>query len=125
MFNRISQDDSFHFKDVRRCCPAECHVTAKNLAMTSLGSQFVASKPVAWLKAASRKGQPMRLRGRRTLAKPKAAKRRASNLGRKPKLTPQQLDHARELIDKGDRYRLAIADLFKVSRTTFYRALVA
>jgi DNA invertase Pin-like site-specific DNA recombinase len=59
----------------------------------------------------------------RTRAGVKAAKRRGVKCGRKPKLTPQQLDHARELIDKGDRDRQGIADLFKVSRTTLYRAL--
>jgi DNA invertase Pin-like site-specific DNA recombinase len=61
----------------------------------------------------------------RTRAGVKAAKRRGVIFGRKPKLTPQQLAHARELIDKGDRDRQGIADLFKVSRTTLYRALVA
>jgi DNA invertase Pin-like site-specific DNA recombinase len=61
----------------------------------------------------------------RTRAGVKAAKRRGVKFGRKPKLTPQQLAHARELIDKGDRDRQGIADLFKVSRTTLYRALVA
>jgi DNA invertase Pin-like site-specific DNA recombinase len=55
----------------------------------------------------------------------KAAKRRGVKFGRKPNLTPQQLDHARELIDKGDHDRQGIADLFKVSRTTLYWALVA
>ncbi len=54
----------------------------------------------------------------------KAAKRQGVKFGRKRKL-PQQLEHARELIDKGDRDRQGIADLFKVSRTTLYRALVA
>ena len=61
----------------------------------------------------------------RTRAGVKAAKRRGVKFGRKPKLTPQQLDHARELIDKDDFDRQGIADLFKVSRTTLYRALVA
>jgi DNA invertase Pin-like site-specific DNA recombinase len=61
----------------------------------------------------------------RTRAGVKAAKRRGVKFGRKPKLTLQQLDHARELIDEGDRDRQKIADLFKVSRTTLYRALVA
>jgi len=61
----------------------------------------------------------------RTRAGVKAAKRRGVKFGRKPKLTPQQLDHVRELIDKGNRDRQGIADLFKVSRTTLYRALVA
>ena len=59
----------------------------------------------------------------RTRAGVNAAKRRGVTFGRKRKLTPEQLDHARELIDKGDRDRQSIADLFKVSRTTLYRAL--
>jgi DNA invertase Pin-like site-specific DNA recombinase len=61
----------------------------------------------------------------RTRAGVRAAKRRGVKCGHKPKLTPHQIDHARELIDKGDRDRQGIADLFKVSRTTFYRAFVA
>jgi DNA invertase Pin-like site-specific DNA recombinase len=61
----------------------------------------------------------------RTRAGVKAARRRGVKFGRKPKLTPEQLDHARELIDKGERDRQGIADLFKVSRTTLYRALSA
>jgi len=61
----------------------------------------------------------------RTRAGVKAAKHRGVKFGRKRKLTPQQLEHARELIDKGDRDRQGIADLFKVSRTTLYWALVA
>ena len=59
----------------------------------------------------------------RTRAGVNAAKRRGVKFGGKRKLTPEQLDHARELIDKGDRDRQGIADLFKVSRTTLYRAL--
>jgi DNA invertase Pin-like site-specific DNA recombinase len=42
--------------------------------------------------------------------------------GRKPKLTAQQIAHARTLIDGGQR-REDVADLFKVNRTTLYRAL--
>src|SRR5215472_8597076 len=59
----------------------------------------------------------------RTRAGVKAAQRRGVKFGRKPKLTPQQLDHARELIEKGEHDRQGIAALFKVSRTTLYRAL--
>ncbi len=59
----------------------------------------------------------------RTRAGVKAAKRRGVKFGRKRKLTPQQLDHARKLIEKGEHDRQGIADLFKVSRTTLYRAL--
>ncbi len=61
----------------------------------------------------------------RTRAGVKAARRRGVKFGRKRKLTPNQLDHARKLIDKGEHDRQGIADLFKVSRTTLYRALAA
>jgi DNA invertase Pin-like site-specific DNA recombinase len=59
----------------------------------------------------------------RTRAGVKAAQRRGVKFGRKRKLTPQQLDHARALIEKGEHDRQSIAELFKVSRTTLYRAL--
>jgi DNA invertase Pin-like site-specific DNA recombinase len=42
--------------------------------------------------------------------------------GRKPKLTPQQIDHARKMIDARQR-REDVAALFNVDRTTLYRAL--
>jgi hypothetical protein len=42
--------------------------------------------------------------------------------GRKPKLTPQQIDHARKLLDKGEA-RKYVADLLNVGRSTLYRAL--
>jgi DNA invertase Pin-like site-specific DNA recombinase len=58
----------------------------------------------------------------RTRAGVKDAQRRGVKFGRKPKLTPQQITHARKLIDAGER-REDVADLFKVSRTTLYRAL--
>jgi DNA invertase Pin-like site-specific DNA recombinase len=41
--------------------------------------------------------------------------------GPKPKLTRQRIAHARKLIDKGQR-REDVAGLFKVGRTTLYRA---
>jgi len=59
----------------------------------------------------------------RTRAGVKAAQRRGVKFGRKRKLTAQQLDHARELIEKGEHDRQGIAELFKVSRATLYRAL--
>jgi len=58
----------------------------------------------------------------RTRAGVKAAQRRGVKFGRKPKLTPQQIAHAQKLIDEGQR-REDVADLFKVSRVTLYRAL--
>ena len=58
----------------------------------------------------------------RTRAGVKAAKRRGVKFGRKRKLTPQQIEHARELIDNGEARR-HIADLLNVNRVTLYRAL--
>jgi Enterobacteriaceae phage serine recombinase len=59
----------------------------------------------------------------RTRAGVKAAKARGVKFGRKPKLTADQIDHARELIEAGDKHRSTIAALFKVDTTTLYRAL--
>jgi DNA invertase Pin-like site-specific DNA recombinase len=56
----------------------------------------------------------------RTRAGVKAAKERGVKFGRKPKLTPQQRDHARELRAQGKRPE-DIAALFKVGRSTIYR----
>ncbi len=42
--------------------------------------------------------------------------------GRKVKLTPDQVEHARKLIDKGEA-RQFVADLLNVGRSTLYRAL--
>jgi len=52
----------------------------------------------------------------------KAARGRGVKFGRKPKLTPQQIDHARKMIDAGER-REDVAALFSVDWTTLYRAL--
>lgn len=60
----------------------------------------------------------------RTRAGVKAAQRRGVKFGRKPKMTPQQVAHARKLIDQGED-RQKVADLFKVGRKTLYRALAA
>jgi DNA invertase Pin-like site-specific DNA recombinase len=60
----------------------------------------------------------------RTRAGVKAAQRRGVKFGRKPKLTPQQIAHARKLIDQGED-RQKVATLFKVGRKTLYRALAA
>ena len=43
--------------------------------------------------------------------------------GRKVELTPDQIAHARKLIDKGEA-RQYVADLLNVGRSTFYWALV-
>jgi DNA invertase Pin-like site-specific DNA recombinase len=60
----------------------------------------------------------------RTRAGVKAAQRRGVRFGRKPKLTSQQITHARKLIDQGED-RQKVAALFNVGRKTLYRALAA
>jgi hypothetical protein len=42
---------------------------------------------------------------------------------RKPKLTPQQIEHAREQIDKG-KHREDVAALLNVDRTMLYQVLI-
>jgi len=58
----------------------------------------------------------------RTRAGVKAATDRGVKFGRKPKLTRQQIDHARKLIDEGER-RVDVAALLNVDRATLYSAL--
>ena len=58
----------------------------------------------------------------RTRAGVKAARRRGVKFERKPKLTPAQIAHARELWDSGEA-RQRDADLLRVDRSTLYRAL--
>ncbi len=52
----------------------------------------------------------------------KAAQRRGVKFGRKPKLSAEQVGHARKLIDQGES-RQYVADLLNVGRVTLYRAL--
>src|SRR5271163_4196610 len=56
----------------------------------------------------------------RTRAGVKDAQRRGVKFGRKPKLSAKQIDHARKLIDGGQR-REDVAALLNVDRTTLYR----
>ena len=58
----------------------------------------------------------------RTRAGVRAAKRRGVKFGRKRKLTAQQIDHARTLIEQGES-RQYVAGLLNVGRVTLYRAL--
>ena len=58
----------------------------------------------------------------RTKAGREAAKRRGVKLGRKPKLSPQQVTHARKLIEDGESPS-HVAQLLKVARSTLYAAL--
>ena len=55
----------------------------------------------------------------------KAARARGTKSSPPPKLTCQQVNHAHQLIDQESKRREEVADLFKVSRSTLYRALSA
>ncbi|MER2513410.1 MAG: helix-turn-helix domain-containing protein, partial [Nitrosomonas ureae] len=58
----------------------------------------------------------------RTKAGRAAAVARGVRMGRKPKLSPQQVAHARKLIEQGERHD-TVAQSLNVSRRTLYRAL--
>lgn len=58
----------------------------------------------------------------RTQAGRSAAVARGVKMGRKPKLTPQQVAHARKLIEQGEGHD-TVAESLSVSRRTLYRAL--
>ena len=60
----------------------------------------------------------------RTRAGIQSAKARGVTFGRKRKLTAQQIDHARKLMD-GDENAKAVAASYSVSRATLYRALAS
>jgi DNA invertase Pin-like site-specific DNA recombinase len=62
------------------------------------------------------------LTGERTAAGMLAAKRRGRHVGRPPKLTPHDLDVARQLIDSG-RLRSEVAASLKVGKSTLRQAL--
>ena len=64
-----------------------------------------------------------RLISERTKAGLAAARRRGKHLGRSPELTPEQVAHAREMIDTGRETATGMAVLLKVSRMTMHRAL--
>jgi DNA invertase Pin-like site-specific DNA recombinase len=55
----------------------------------------------------------------------RAARARGIKSGPPPKLTRQQINHARQLIEEEGKRREEVADLFKVSRSTLYQALAA
>ncbi len=59
----------------------------------------------------------------RTRAGMAVARRRGKHIGRPRKLTPQQVTHAREMIDSGKEMRAAVADLSGVDVATLRRAL--
>jgi DNA invertase Pin-like site-specific DNA recombinase len=58
----------------------------------------------------------------RTKAGREAAKKRGVKMGRKPKLSPQQIAHARKLIDNGES-PAHVARLLGVARSTLYASL--
>ena len=58
----------------------------------------------------------------RTKAGRAAAVARGVKMGRKPKLTPQQVAHARKLIEQGEPHD-TVAQSLNVSRRTLYRTL--
>src|SRR5262245_35609599 len=58
----------------------------------------------------------------RTKAGRDAAIKRGVKMGRKPKLTPQQITHARQLVEQGESPP-QVAHLLKVARSTLYAAL--
>lgn len=60
----------------------------------------------------------------RTKAGRAAAQARGVKMGRKPLLSAQQVNHARKLLEQGERSP-KVAQLLKVSRRTLYRALAA
>ena len=58
----------------------------------------------------------------RTKAGRAAAIARGVKMGRKPKLTTQQIEHAKKLLEQGEHHD-KVAQLFNVSRRTLYRVL--
>jgi DNA invertase Pin-like site-specific DNA recombinase len=60
----------------------------------------------------------------RTCAGVKAAKRRGVKFGHRLKLSSEQVEHARDQIERGKTAK-AVAALFRVGRTTLWRALKA
>jgi len=59
----------------------------------------------------------------RTKAGLAAAKRRGKYPGRPQSLTPQQIKHARKMLDREEETTGSIAALFDVNRTTIWRTL--
>jgi DNA invertase Pin-like site-specific DNA recombinase len=58
----------------------------------------------------------------RTRAGVRAAKRRGAKFGRKPKLSPEQVEHVRDQIERGKTAQ-EVAALLRVGRATLWRAL--
>jgi DNA invertase Pin-like site-specific DNA recombinase len=58
----------------------------------------------------------------RTRAGVKAAQHRGVKFGRKPKLSREQIGHARKLISEGEAPK-SVAAILRVSKATIYRAM--
>lgn len=65
------------------------------------------------------------LRIERTRAALAAAKRRGVKLGRRPKLTSLDVDHARRTVASGEEKVAGMARILKVGRNTLGRAMKA
>ncbi len=59
----------------------------------------------------------------RTRAGMESARRRGKHIGRLRKLSPQQIDHARSMVESGRETRAAMAELFGVDVATLRRAM--
>ncbi len=64
------------------------------------------------------------LLAQRTRTGLEAAKRRGTKLGRRPKLTAEKIEHAKQLIDSGETPN-EVARTFGISLATLYRAIPA
>ena len=64
-----------------------------------------------------------RLNAERSRAGIEAARRRGKHLGRQPKLTPEQIAHARKAIDSREQSVSSMAKILRVHRTNLHKAL--
>ncbi|HWX20513.1 MAG TPA: recombinase family protein [Candidatus Binatia bacterium] len=64
-----------------------------------------------------------RLNAERSRAGIEAARRRGKHLGRQPKLTPEQIAHARKAIDSREQSVSGMAKILRVHRTNLHKAL--
>ena len=64
-----------------------------------------------------------RLNAERSRAGIEAARRRGKHLGRPADLTPEKIEHARQMIESGEQSVSGMARLFTVHRVTLYKAL--
>jgi DNA invertase Pin-like site-specific DNA recombinase len=64
-----------------------------------------------------------RLIAERSRAGIEAARRRGKHLGRPADLTPEKVDHARQMIDSGEQSVTGMAEILDVHRVTLHKAL--